>query len=178
MNSKDSWITDGPGLSLSDALDKLTSQPPFKRSEDKRGHDAPMGTRFPKDVARWLTRVKEAGQYQTTSDAIRDAVWLGLQILSLRYEEDPEWQVYLQLMRMSNEAAWAARIYEEEEGFANTLETFCKNDNEKHAIALLEEKLGLIQNLKEEKREERKRVLLERLKSHRLSNLLGKVEQL
>ncbi len=177
MGSKDSWITDGPGLSLSDTLDKLTAQPPFKRSEDKKGHDVPMGTRFPKDIARWVTRVKEAGQYQTTSDTIRDAVWQGLQILSLRYEEDPEWQVYLQAMRLDNDTAWEARTYEEEEAFANNLETFCKNGNEKRALELLEDKLALIQNLKEERRKERRRVLLERLRSHRLGDLLKKVEQ-
>lgn len=177
MSSKDSWVTDGPGLSLSDTLDKLTAQPPFKRSEDKKGHDVPMGTRFPKDIARWVTRVKEAGQYQTTSDTIRDAVWQGLQILSLRYEEDPEWQVYLQAMRLDNDTAWEARTYEEEEAFANNLETFCKNGNEKRALELLEDKLALIQNLKEERRKERRRVLLERLRSHRLGDLLKRVEQ-
>jgi len=177
MTSKDSWVTDGQGLSLSDTLDKLTSQSPFKRSEDKRGHDVPMGSRFPKDVARWITRIKETGQYQTSSDAIRDAVWLGLQILSLRYEEDPEWQVYLQAMKMDNDTAWEARTYEQEESFANNLETFVKNGNEKRAIELLEEKLGLIQNLKEERRKERKRVLLERLNSHRLGELLKRLGQ-
>lgn len=177
MSSKNSWITDGPGLSLDDTLDKLTSQPPFKRSEDRKGHDVPMGSRFPKDVARWITRIKETGQYQTSSDAIRDAVWLGLQILSLRYEEDPEWQIYLQAMKLDNDTAWEARTYEEEEGFANNLETFVKNGNEKRAIELLEEKLALIQNLKEERRKERRRVLLERLNSHRLQDLLKKAQQ-
>jgi len=177
MTSKDSWVTDGPGLSLSDTFDKLTAQPPFKRSEDKKGHDVPMGVRVPKDVGRWITRVKEAGPYQTTSDAMRDAVWLGLQILSLRYEKDPEWQVYLQAMRMDNDTAWEAATYEEEEKFVNNLETFVKNGNEKRAIELLQEKLALIQDLKEERRKERKRVLLERLNNHRLGGLLKRLEQ-
>ena len=172
MENRDSWATDSPGLSLTDTLDKLTSMTPFKRSEDRKGHSVPLGSRFPKEIARWVTKVKEQGQYQTTSDVIRDAVWLGLQILSLRYEKDPLWQTLLQLIEMGNDTAWEAKAYDDEEVFVSSLEKLCANGDEQHAIELVDERLRLLRGF-----DKRKRVLLERLKNHRLQSLLKEVQQ-
>ena len=164
------WDTDTPGLSLTDTLQKLTSKPLYKRSEDKRGHGTFLGGRFPKDMARWVTRVKEAGPYETNSDVVRDAVWLGLQVLELRYKADPGWQARIQLMDMANRAAWDAKLYDEEDGFVKTLDKLCSNGDEVQALKDLEERLALLSS--DEDSAKRRRVLYKKLDEHRLGNLV------
>lgn len=173
MDNKDTWETEATGLSLTDPLEKLTESAPFKRSEDRKGHDGFLGARFPKDMTRWVTKIKEKGQYQMNSDVVRDAIWLGLQILSLRYQADPQWQVNLQLMTMANETAWEARMYDEEEEFAHSLDKFCTNGDEGRAIEALRERLTLLSSAKQEKRQ---KVLLDRLEKYRLKNLVKKAQ--
>lgn len=169
----DSWETEDAGLNLNDRLDKLTGQSPYQRSEDKKGHEAFLGARLPKEVTRWVTKLKELGPYQTNSDVVRDALWLGCQILSLRYKLDPQWQANLQLMSMASEVTWEARMYEEEEEFCRSLDKFCANGDEARAIEVLGERLRLLEAAKQEKR---RKVLLERLDKYRLKNLVKKAQ--
>ncbi|MHA1813645.1 MAG: hypothetical protein ACTSYX_09475 [Candidatus Thorarchaeota archaeon] len=167
------WQTDNYGLEIDDPISKLTGLPPYKRSEDKRGHDTFLGGRFPKEMARRISKLKEQGPYQTTSDVVRDAIWLGTHILELRYDQDPEWRVSMQLMNMANESAWEANIYEEEDQFARSIDKLCANGDEQRAIELVEERISLISSLPNPVR--RRDMLIKSLRGYRLGSLLDKV---
>lgn len=174
MSNGDTWSTE-PGLLLTDTFQRLTSLPPYKRSEDKRGHDAFLGGRVPKDMARLVTKIKEAGRYETNSDAVRDAISLGVRILELRYKADPDWQVRIQLMDQADRVAWEAKIYEEEEKFAENLGKLYRNGDEAQAIEDLEERLALFSSDKDSAK--RRRVLREKLGSTHLPGLAKRVQE-
>ena len=174
MSNGDTWSTE-PGLSLTDTLNQLTSLPPYKRSEDKRGHDAFLGGRVPKDVARLVTKIKEAGHYETNSDAVRDAISLGIKILELRYKADPDWKPRIQLMDQADRVAWEARIYDEEQKFVENISKLYRNGDEAQAAEDLEERLALLSSGKESSK--RRRVLRERLGSAHLPGLEKRMQQ-
>ena len=71
------------------SLNDLIELRPFTAMEDGKGHDALLSARVPKPMARSLTELAFSRQtpYQTLSDAVRDAIYLGLRLQRLRYSE-------------------------------------------------------------------------------------------
>lgn len=70
-------------------IDDLVALRPFTAAEDRKGHDAVLSTRVPKPMARFLDELafSRLTSYRTMSDAVRDAIYLGLQIQRLRYSD-------------------------------------------------------------------------------------------
>lgn len=168
MSNNSSWNMEEPFVTLDDAIRRLADMKPYKSTEDKKGHDAAIHFRVPKHVTRSVTKIREAGPYETNSDVSRDAFWIGLQVLQLRYRDDPEWQSYSQVVNISNDAAWEANLHQEEKKFVESLSSFCGNGKEARAIEYLEQRLPVIDD-------ERKRILEAELRSHGLAHLLENV---
>ena len=152
-------------LSIYDSIERLTEQKPFFKHEDKKGHDTFLGARFPKEMARDVTLIKEKGPYEVNADVVRDAVWLGLQALHLRYEQDDYWKATMQLRRMALDAAWEAQEYEEDHTFVNTIQKFCQEGKRSRAVQYLSERLKYLSG-------ERKQSLLDELDKRALSSLV------
>ena len=164
------WQTDSFGLSLDDPLSKLTGLKPYQQSEDKKGHDAQLGARFPKEIARRVSKIKEQGPYVTNSDVVRDAVYIGIQILSLRYEKDDEWQAEMMSRKMMTDVEWDTGVYEAEERYINNLDRLCKNNDSDHAAQRLQER---VTHLKKTNSTRVLAILSEKLKRSHLESLLG-----
>jgi len=167
----DTWQVDSFELTPKDTLDKLMSLKPYKQAQDKKGHGVFFGAWFPKDAGRRVEKIREEGPYVTTSDVIRDAIYLGLQILSLRYEKDDAWQADMLLTKMANDAEWEARVYDEEESFASSLDKLCRNGDKDYAAQLLRERISLMRRSANSSR--RLNILTEKVRRARLDDLLG-----
>lgn len=142
------------GLSVDDPIQVLTAEEPYHYTQDKRGHSTFLGGRFPKDFPRGIEKIREkaAGVYETNSDVVRDAIYLGMKILSLRYEVDPQWQVQHQIIKLNNEIAWQATVYRQEEDFVNNLVIFINQGDDEIAQTRLQERYELLQNTGQTKR--------------------------
>lgn len=165
---KDSWTLDGPFLTENDPISRLTELSPFKLSEDKKGHDASVHFRVPKNMTRMATKIKEKGPYETNSDVARDAYYLGLRLLYIRYNCDEVWKLYCQAVEVANDAAWEAALHEQEASFVSSLASLCRSGKDNKALQYLSSRLVSLSD-------DSKRVLIEEAKSHGLSHLLDEL---
>ena len=81
-------------LTSSDTIQTLVDKSPFKYSHDKHGHDVYLAARLPTDFGRWVSKMVESpgSPYEIRSDVVRDALYLGLCIISLRMDLSKEWR--------------------------------------------------------------------------------------
>lgn len=166
-----SWQTDSPLFTIDDPISNLTKLAPYKKSEDKKGHSSPLQAWFPKDMMRRVSKIKESGPYTTNGDVARDAMWIGMMVLELRYNSDPEWILFQQLTRLNNDALWMAAMFEEEDEFVDQLDSFCANKEEDTAVEMLVGRFNLLVGSGNQKRKD---ALVDSLRKHRLSHLLEK----
>jgi len=76
-------------------LEEFINSPPFKEASDEKGESVTSGTRIPMWLHRRVVKLREMGgsPYEVNSDVLRDAVYLGLQILHMRYGMSQDWDV-------------------------------------------------------------------------------------
>lgn len=131
------WETEDSGLSLTTPLSVLVDQRPYTTSEDKKGHDVFLGAKFPKRFQRWVVELREmsGSPYRTNADVVRDAIHLGLQVLSLRAKQSAVWSVQMAIAQQEGRMFEHTRIYRDIEGVIEQLEILVRNGEEKQAIA-------------------------------------------
>jgi hypothetical protein len=136
MAKRDTWDLDDTGLTPETPLSVLMEYLPYTTSEDKKGHDIFLGARFPKDIAHWLAEIKEdsAKVYKTNSDIVRDAVHLGLLIISLRAKNVERWKTLSALMQARAALFEEARIFRECEEVADDVATLVDHNDSDAAI--------------------------------------------
>lgn len=169
-----SWDLEGVGIESDDPITRLTGMKPYKRSQDSKGHGTPLAAWFPKDVDRTVSRILEKGPYQTKADVTRDAIWIGLIVLHLRFEADPEWTAYMQLCNIENEAKWEGQIYDEEDSFASHMDKLCNSNQDGVAADMVEERFKIIK--KQQNSIKRIEALKTCLHKYRLGNLLKDID--
>jgi len=96
------WETEEERLSPSSPIQRLIDLPVYRSSEDKKGHEVFLGAKFPKGVGRWVEELRENPNtpYKINADVVRDALYIGLQVLNLRYKLDPSWIIEEALARI------------------------------------------------------------------------------
>ena len=132
----DSWELDDGTLSLTSPLSVLVDRKPYTTSEDKKGHDAFLGAKFPKTFYRWVTELKEApgSPYRTNADVVRDSIYLGLQVLSLRAKQSSTWNVQAAITQQEARIFQHTRIYRDVEAVVEQLEILSRNGDDKQAL--------------------------------------------
>lgn len=80
---------------LASSLEELINSPPFKEASDEKGDSVTSGTRVPMWLHRRIVKLREmeGAPYEVNSDVLRDAVYLGLQVLHMRYGMSQDWDV-------------------------------------------------------------------------------------
>lgn len=117
------WQTEGL---MEDELNRpirdLVELEPYKRAEDEKGHGITLGARVPRSMEREVIRLTElpGSPYDIKSDAVRDALYVGLRVLTIRYKL-PDWQVKVAMARVVSVTDEASRIRESVEGFIEGL---------------------------------------------------------
>ena len=152
---RDSWSLDGqPEITPDMPIKSLMDRSPFKLSEDRKGHDTSLGAKLPKSYDRWVAKFREmnGSPYELKSDIVRDALTLGLIILSMRYSLDPDWQIEAKLALEKSKTQDILRIQTEVAEMSKNLESLNHNGNPDLAKKELVKYVDLIDNLSTEKK--------------------------
>ncbi len=98
-------------IDLAATLQELIDEPPFKEVSDDAG-SATVGTRIPNWLLRRVVRLKELkhSPYDINSDVLRDAIYVGLRVLHLRYGLTPDWEVETKLAQVVDAVSATRRL--------------------------------------------------------------------
>jgi len=169
-----SWETDTEGLTSDTALSELIERVPYKTTEDKQGHDSFLGARFPKQFTRWVDSIRElsGSPYQNRADVVRDAIYLGLVIISLRHNLSPNWRTMEKLAQVSGVAAEIAGEYSKIEHLIPQLQILVANKQLRQARDIVRDYVKVLNEFPSEKGESLTGKFMGEIRSHGLSQLL------
>ena len=140
QTSTSDWLTlDELGISPQDLIQVLMDRTPYKTSEDKKGHDMTLYARFPKYIGHWMELIleKKGIPYQTRSDLMRDACFLGMIVLHLRYNTIG-WRSDEVIAQIEAEVARRADFSKRVSAFLKDLATINAAHGEEDALKLLQ----------------------------------------
>ncbi len=141
-----SWEPEA-ALDLAATLQDLIDEPPFKEVSDESGESTTAGARIPNWLLRRIVKLKElsGSPYDINSDVIRDAIYVGLRILHLRYKLTPDWEVETKLAAAVDAVSAGRRVRRQVEDLVAGLdEMFRDGDVEKAAHNLTEYVLAAV----------------------------------
>lgn len=129
------WDLESP-LDEAVTLEQLINEPPFKEASDEGGNSTTAGARIPMWLHRRIVKIREmrGSPYEINSDVIRDAIYIGMRVLHLRYQMGPDWLVETRLAAAVDSTGVSRRIrMQVEELLAGIEETLRDDDYEKAA---------------------------------------------
>ena len=123
------------------SLEELINMPPFKAASDSSGGTATAGARLPTWLERKVIHMIElrGSPYMLKSDVYRDAIYIGLRVLNMRYKSDPDWATEAKIARAIDKANAITRIRTEIHQFASPIAELWAGGDEEQAIQLFEE---------------------------------------
>lgn len=123
------------------SLEELINMPPFKAASDSSGGTATAGARLPTWLERKVIHMIElrGSPYMLKSDVYRDAIYIGLRVLNMRYKSDPDWATEAKMARAIDKANLITRIKTEIRQFSAPISELWSGGDEDQAIALFEE---------------------------------------
>lgn len=118
------------------SLEELINSPPFKEASDSQGVSISTGVRIPGWLQRRISFFTEmkGTPYQIASDVTRDAIFLGLRILAMRYHANPEWMVEAKIAKAIDKVGTIRRIRAQVKDLSQGLEEMVANKDKKQAI--------------------------------------------
>lgn len=134
-------------LDLAATLQDLIDEPPFKEVSDETGSSTTAGARIPNWLLRRIVRLKElkGSPYDINSDVIRDAIYVGLRVLHLRYGLTADWEVETKLAAAVDAVSAGRRVRSQvEELVAGLDEMYKDGDIEKATKNLTEYVLAVV----------------------------------
>jgi hypothetical protein len=142
----DTWELDDGTLTLTSPMSVLVNRRPYTSTEDKKGHEAFLGAKFPKQFQRWVTELKElpGSPYRTNADVVRDAIHLGLQIISLRSKQSEVWSVQAAISQQKARMFQHPRIYQEVREILEQLEVLVDGRDEAQARSDLTDYVSVV----------------------------------
>jgi len=123
------------------SLEELINMPPFKAASDASGGTATAGARLPTWLERKVIHMIElrGSPYLLKSDVYRDAIYIGLRVLNMRYKSDPDWATEARMARAIDKANLITRIKTEIRQFSAPIAELWAGGDEDQAISLFEE---------------------------------------
>lgn len=112
---KSAWDPESPFGEIT-TIEELIALPVFKEASDlKGGGTYTAGARVPVWMERRFQRLVElrGTPYYIMSDAVRDALYLGLHVLNLRYRAEQDWAVEAQMVKAADSVNEITRIKEQ-----------------------------------------------------------------
>jgi len=136
MNENE-WATEESALE-SLTIEELINRPPFKESRDDLG-SATIGARIPEWMNRKITKfIEMAGSpYELKSDVARDALFLGIEILRLRYRY--KWATESKVSTIVDTAGELDRLEQRFRDLTSSLEKLVSSGDTPKAASLLTE---------------------------------------
>lgn len=132
------WELEAP-LDAAATLEELINSPPFKEASDERGESVTSGTRIPTWLHRRVVKLREmpGSPYEVNSDVLRDAVYVGLQILHMRYGTSPDWAAERKMAAVADATGAGKRIRSQVEELISGLEELHAEGDEEQAAQRL-----------------------------------------
>ena len=123
------------------SLEELINMPPFKAASDSSGGTATAGTRIPLWLERKVIHLTElrGSPYHLKSDVFRDAIYIGLRVLNMRYKSDPDWATEAKMARVIDKANLINRIKAQIRQISAPIEELWAGGDEAQAVATFEE---------------------------------------
>ncbi len=105
------WETEAAFV-LPASLEDLLEAAPFHKASDIHGHSYTAGTRLPEWMRRVIKKLveTEGTPYELESDVLRDAIYIGLQVLNMRYQLSGDWEVAVKMAKTIDQTGVAKRI--------------------------------------------------------------------
>lgn len=125
---------------LAITMEELLNEPPFKEVSGDTGESTTAGTRIPMWLERRITRLKEmpGSPYDVKSDVLRDAIYIGLRVLNLRYKMNPDWDVESKMASVVDAASTSRRLKRQVKELVDGLDDLYRDGDVEHAAASLE----------------------------------------
>ena len=123
------------------SLEELINMPPFKAASDASGGTATAGARLPTWLERKVIHMIElrGSPYMLKSDVYRDAIYIGLRVLNMRYKSDPDWATEAKIAKVIDKVNAITRIKTEITQFQAPIQQLWSGGDEAQAISLFEE---------------------------------------
>ncbi len=136
----DEWDLESPFDTIV-SLEELINMPPFKAASDSAGGTATAGTRIPLWLERKVIHLTElrGSPYHLKSDVFRDAIYIGLRVLNMRYKSDPDWATEAKIARVIDKANLITRIKTQIRQISTPIEELWAEGDEAQAISAFEE---------------------------------------
>lgn len=129
-------------------LEELINAPPFREVSDEHGHSATAGSRIPFWLQRRFRKMVEmkGSPYDLISDVLRDALFIGGRVLSIRYSMSTEWDVETKMAAAVDATTLSRRIRGQVEELVRGLDDMVKDsDTSKAAEHLTDYVLAAIE---------------------------------
>ncbi len=137
-NKKSAWNPEQE-FDLATTLAELINEPPFKEVSGGSGESMTAGTRIPMWLHRRVMRLKEfpSSPYDLASDVLRDAVYIGMRVLNMRYKMNPDWNVESKMASIVDFAAIGQRLKQQVRALSGGLDDLWKEGDEDKATESL-----------------------------------------
>lgn len=112
-------------------IDDLVNSPPFRQASDDKGISITVGTRIPTWLHREIIKIKElpGSPYGILSDVLRDAVYIGLHVINIRYKLSPDWDVKRKMAAVIDSSSSLARLHSQINMLVDGLEGLIEHDD-------------------------------------------------
>lgn len=134
---KPRWDLEAP-FDYPASLEELLESPPFTEAGGSESTTA--GTRIPKWLFRRVMMLVElrGTPYELASDVYRDAIYLGLRIIHMRYKTAHDWSIETKMASIVSETDVMRRVRSQVDGLSSGLDNLMKEGEPEKAA----EKLG------------------------------------
>lgn len=128
-------------LDLAATMDDLINEPPFREVSGESGESTTAAARIPLWLLRRITKLKElpGSPYDINSDVLRDAIYVGLRVLHLRYKLTPDWEVETKLAATVDAVSAGRRVRSQVEELVAGLDEMVRDGDLEKAAGNLNE---------------------------------------
>ena len=146
-----SWDLESPFDTII-SLEELINMPPFKEASDSKGGSITAAVRIPSWLERkavYLTESKGT-PYHIKSDVYRDAIYVGLRLLNMRYKSNPDWAVEAKMANVIDRANLITRLKSRVDQISRPVVELWDSGDTEQAIMLLEDFVGAVVEVSDE----------------------------
>jgi molybdopterin converting factor small subunit len=124
---------------LSATLEELIGEPPFREVSGENADSKTVAARVPQWLHRRAKKLKEVdgSPYEVDSDVYRDAIYIGMKVLNMRYRVNPDWDVESKMANIVDSAGMAHRLKRQVKELVDSLNDLWKDNDEVHAADML-----------------------------------------
>jgi len=137
-DSKPAWRPEQQ-FDLGATLEELLGESPFREASGDTGDSVTTAARVPMWLHRRIVKLKElsSSPYDLTSDVVRDALYLGLRLLNMRYKMNPDWNVESKMAAVVDSASTSRRLKKQVKELSDGLDDLWREGDMKHAVESL-----------------------------------------